>query len=279
VFHVKRKTVLGEGVGSLQAVGLAAGYGVRTVLDDVTVEIRPGTVTAIIGPNGSGKSTLLRCLAGAVPPRRGRVLLGRNTDIHQLSASDRAQHLAFVPQETPMPFAFTVEELLHLSSKPEGARGGVGAAAAHELRILDGLELGPLLSRALPALSGGERQRAAIARGLLQAGPCLLLDEPTSHLDPRHQIGLFRLLKEQAAVGRAVAVVLHDLNQAAQWADHLIGLQEGKIVLDGAMKDSLDAISLSALYQIPIRIRDVDGQRMVTISGYAGPREFNLPLT
>ena len=238
---------------SLVARDLWAGYRRDTVVRAVSCTITPGQMTAVIGPNGSGKSTLVRCLARALPPRRGAVLLD-GADLYALSPRKTAAYLAYAPQETAIGFDFTVRELVALGA--ERAATPTPPLAERVMQALRTLDLEPLAGRSLLTLSGGERQRAAIARALAQSTPYLLLDEPTAHLDLRHQIQLLHLLRRAAREqGRAVLVVLHDLNQAAGYADTLLLLQHGQILAQGAPPAVLTPEQLGQVYQTPVYVK------------------------
>jgi iron complex transport system ATP-binding protein len=230
---------------SLDAENLSVRYGAsRTrALDGVSCTVaRPSQITALVGPNGSGKSTLLRCLAGAQPPTGGRATLDGD-DLRRLRPPALARRLAFVPQTSPIGFAFTVRELAALGNPdPEQVE-----------QALRAMDLWDLADRSLLTLSGGEQQRAAIARALAQDTPYLLLDEPTAHLDLRHQTQVLRLARHLAhEKGSAVLIVLHDLNQASAYADALVLLQRGQVVAAGDVSTVLKPDILGLVYQTSV---------------------------
>lgn len=248
---------------SLIAQALDVAPGRDTFVRNVSCEAIPGQLTVLIGPNGSGKTTLLRCLAGALAPRAGRVLLGGN-DLYRLSPKQVAARLAFVPQNSPIGFAFTVRELVALGAL---APAGQGSQAESVRQALRHLELDALADRSLLRVSGGERQRAAVARGLAQNVSYLLLDEPTAHLDLRHQTRLLRRLQHNAHVdNQAVLAVLHDINLAAAHADTLLLMAEGRIVAQGTPSFVLTLEHLQAAYQTPVWVgrHPVNGRPWVT---------------
>lgn len=232
----------------LEVQGLRAGYGRKLLLDIDALQIHPHTVTAILGPNGSGKSTLLRCLIGELLPRAGSITVAGKA-LRDLSAREVARHIAYVPQESGHAFAFTVRELVQM-----GANLSRTDQKASLEPILGSLDLAALAERNLNALSGGERQRASIARALAQDTPCLLLDEPTAHLDLRHQALLRTILQNEAARGKGVGIVLHDLNFAASFADRIILLSKGKIAAQGTPDEVLEPTSLQPIYGTGIRL-------------------------
>jgi iron complex transport system ATP-binding protein len=230
-------------VKHLRADNATVRYRNRTALEAASLEIQPGSVTAIIGPNGSGKSTLLRCLAGARLPDSGSILLGERP-LRQYRAAELRRLLAFVPQDNPMPFDFTVGELVALSdAAPERVDGA-----------LEAMDIIHLRKRSLVTLSGGERQRAAIARALAQETNYLLLDEPTAHLDLRHQTLLMQAARLRVDQNRAVLLILHDINLGAATADRLILLHQGRILADGSPADVLTARNLTQAYGMTPRL-------------------------
>lgn len=245
---------------SLEAENIVVRFGRREAVRNANCSVTPGTLTALIGPNGSGKSTLVRGLAGALAPQAGTVRLDGD-DLLRLRPAVRAAHMAFVPQSSPVGFDFTVRELVQLGANAARAgRADATAALARErledrvARALAALDLSHLAARSLLTLSGGEQQRAAIARAFAQDTPYLLLDEPTAHLDLRHQSAVLELLRRFAHdEGRGVLVVLHDLNLAAA-ADTLVLLDQGRVVARGTPSDVLTATRLGSVYQTNVHV-------------------------
>jgi len=245
MFHVKQDAT------QLRAENLIVGYGRRDVVDIHELAFLPGTVTSLIGPNAAGKSTLVRALAGALKPRSGSVTIN-GQDIHRMSASSRARRLAFVSQQSEEQFAFTVRELVTL-----GARANAAASRPTGERItaaLDQLDLAPIADRDLLGLSGGERQRAGLARALAQETDVLILDEPTAHLDLRHQSALLTAVRAAASDhGVAVILVLHDLNLAGAFSNRLILLANGRIVADAEPSEVLTLDTIESAYQTKVQ--------------------------
>lgn len=246
----------------LVAEGLRAGYGAgrgagaAPVLDGVSAVVERGRITALLGPNGSGKSTLVRCLARAHKPLAGRVSVDGRDLYSEFSAREAARLVSYVGQENPMPFAFTVDELVRI-----GADAG-GAAKARErvAAAVGAMELERLRTRSVVALSGGERQRASIARALAQGADFLLLDEPTAHLDLRHQAALMTAARDAARQGRGVLLVLHDPNLAAANADQVLLMRDGRVAATGSPAVALTAENLAAVYQTPLRLAPGDAE-------------------
>ena len=248
---------------------LRAGYGGRGVLDGLDVRIPDGELTVIVGPNACGKSTLLRALARLLPATGGRVLLD-GADITRLSTKEVARRMGLLPQSPLAPEGITVADLVGRGRYPhqsvlsswsvEDERAVADAMAA--TNVTD------LAERNVDELSGGQRQRAWIAMALAQETPILLLDEPTTFLDIGHQIEVLELVTRLHQEGRTVVVVLHDINQAARYASHLIAMKDGRIVAEGAPRDIVDAPLLTELFDLRARvIADPDTGAPVVLPG------------
>lgn len=205
-------------------------------LRDVTAALRQGQVTALIGPNGSGKTTLLRALCRLIRPDGGQVLL-EGQSIGEMATRDVARKLAVLPQSPLVPGGITVQELVALGRHPH--RGLVGRLGMEDRAAVDwAMQVtgtARLADRSVDSLSGGERQRAWIAMALAQKTGILLLDEPTTYLDIRHQIETLALVRDlNRRHGLTVGWVLHDLNQAAAYSDHILVLKDGQLVTEGS---------------------------------------------
>ena len=234
----------------LEALAIVAGYGDRTVLRGCDLALRGGELVAIVGPNGAGKSTLLRVLAGLLRPRSGVVRLD-GIELVSLSRAGIAQRIAVVPQVFETLFPFTVREVVALGRTARlglfGRAGPVDVAAVE--RALRDLELDELAPRRIDALSGGERQRAVLAMALAQDADVLLLDEPTVHLDPAHQVATLELVRALAAErGLVVAAVLHDLNLASALASRVVVVADGRIVRDGTPHEVISDELIRAVF-------------------------------
>jgi iron complex transport system ATP-binding protein len=241
------------------------------VLSGLDLELPAGSFTAVVGPNGSGKSTLLRILAGALRPTAGRVtVLG--LDPHHAPARERARHLAYLPQSEPDDVPFTAEELVLMGRFPYQGwlpfdRPEDIAAAERCLALVEATEL---RDRLLPEMSGGERQRVHLARALAQEPRLLLLDEPASSLDLRHQVEIYRLLASLHAEQEVtIVVVSHDLNLPGACVDHVAVLAAGRIGAFGTPAEILRADVLEPIY----RTRILEG----TVPGRSQPILFAAP--
>lgn len=246
----------------LRAENLQVALGATPVLHGVSLELQPGW-TAIVGPNGAGKSTLLRALAGLLAPRAGGVWLdGR--PLQQWSARERAQRIAWLAQQGQAQGDLTVRELVELGRLPQlGLFGAPGPADRRAVdRAMQATECAAWAERSLQQLSGGERQRCLLARALAVQAAVLLLDEPTTHLDPPHQVALVRLMREQARHG-VVLSVLHDLPLALQ-ADRVVVMQAGRIVASGAHDDPQLHAVLAEVFEHAVRIERL-GTRYIAL--------------
>ena len=216
----------------VRSLGVRLGAGADT-LAGVTFRVARGEAVALVGPNGAGKTTLLRALAGLVP-HTGTVLLD-GWPVRAFDARERARRVALVRQQTALGVDFTVREVVALGRAPHvgwAARLGAADLAAVEA-ALAAADLAALAGRSVRRLSGGEAQRVALAQALAQDAPVLLLDEPTAHLDVRHQIDLLARTRALADAGRTVVAALHDLDRAAAFAGRLLVLARGRLVADG----------------------------------------------
>jgi len=249
----------------LEVEDLTFAYDGRAVLRGVSFRLMPGEVLGLIGPNGAGKSTLVRLAAGLLRPGAGTVrLFGRPPG--QWPPRELARHVALVPQGAYIPPTFTVWESAMLGRTPYLGFLGVPREAdrAAARRALEWVGMADQTDRLIGELSGGERQRVLLARALAQEPRCLLLDEPTTHLDIHHQVAVLTLIRRMAVeCGIAVLVVLHDLNLAATFADRLALLVDGALVALGDPKEVLRRERLTAIYGNAVAVfpRPDDGGR------------------
>ena len=231
--------------------GLRLSYGDREVLSDIDMNVRPGERVCLVGPNGAGKSSLLRCLTGLVEPTSGSIAL----DGRPLADIDRdslSRSISVVPGQVDLPFSMRVEEVVMLGRIPHEhpLTGATDADREAAVAAMTRVGIPHLYGRDARELSMGERQLVLVAMALAQSGRLLVLDEPTVHLDLRHQVDVLSLLGRLAIDdGLTILAVLHDLPLAAHFFERLILLDEGRIVADGIPADVIT----------PGRIREVYG--------------------
>jgi iron complex transport system ATP-binding protein len=237
-------------------------HGALVAVDDVTLDIRPG-VTAIIGPNGAGKSTLLAAIGRLVGADAGRITVG-GLDVAATKSRLLARRLAILRQENHLAIRLSVEDLVAYGRFPHGGSGRTADDRAHVDSAIALLDLETVRGRFLDELSGGQRQRAFVAMALAQDTDHLLLDEPLNNLDPRHGVGLMKLLRRLADErGMTVVVVLHDINVAAQYADDIVAMRDGRLVHHGPVSDVVTSERLTGLYDTPARVTHLDGRPIV----------------
>ncbi|QEI06880.1 ABC transporter ATP-binding protein [Pigmentiphaga aceris] len=259
-------TQVSNPIVSLRCTGLAYHHRKKPLVSDIDVDIPSGKLTAVIGPNGAGKSTLLRLLGGLLPATHGAVLLD-DIALDAIPAAERARRIGWLSQFPPAELPLTVLDYVLLGRRP--SLGSFGRASdddmRHVNRALASFDVADMAARPWRELSGGERQRAALARLLAQDAPLWLLDEPTNHIDLKHQALLFRRLREEIDGGRTVVAVLHDLGPAAQAADHVLLMSGGHVIASGPPQDALRADTLSRAYDWPVDVRIDSGRWLVDV--------------
>ncbi|MFI6265011.1 ABC transporter ATP-binding protein [Micromonospora sp. NPDC051006] len=227
----------------LRTENLTLGYDERTVVSNLDVEVPDGRITAIVGANACGKSTLLRGMARLLAPRGGAVYLDGKA-LAELRTLDVAKVLGLLPQTPVAPDGITVADLVARDRYPHQGWFRRWTEHDHEAvaRALEATGSAELINRPIRELSGGQRQRVWVAMALAQDTDLLLLDEPTTYLDINHQVELLRLLRRlNAESGKTIVIVLHDLNLAGRFCDHLIAMADGSIVAEGAPTDVVTA--------------------------------------
>jgi iron complex transport system ATP-binding protein len=235
----------------LAAQGLNVTLAGRLVLRDVTLSLSPGHLVALVGPNGAGKTTLLRALAGLVSSR-GVIDVG-GAALSSLSLRQRARRFAYLPQGHLVHWPLPARDIVALGRYPHGATdparltAGDAEAVLRAMQAADVVEFG---DRRVTELSGGERSRVALARVLAVEAPVILADEPTSSLDPRHQIDVMKALRAAADKGTLVMVVTHDLGLAARFADTVLVLSDGRLVSQGAPTEALSERIMGDVFRI-----------------------------
>ncbi|EGG34966.1 ABC transporter ATP-binding protein [Paenibacillus sp. HGF5] len=243
-------------MNTLEAKGLGLSYGGDFIFENLDLTVPIGKITVFIGSNGCGKSTLLRSMARLLKPQRGSVVLN-GADIASLSTKDVARKLAILPQGPTAPEGLTVMQLVKQGRYPyqswlrQWSREDEEAVTA----ALESTGLTELADRTVDSLSGGQRQRAWIAMTLAQETPLILLDEPTTYLDLTHQIEVLDLLYDlNAKEQRTIVMVLHDINLACRYADHIVAIRDGSIKAEGKPGDIINSDLMQTVFQLPCEI-------------------------
>lgn len=237
-----------SGTPVLQAQAATVRMGERMILDAVDLQLFPGEVVALVGPNGAGKSTLLSALSGDLALESGQILI-HGRELSQWPVLQLARVRAVQTQESRVSFAFSGQDVVRMGRAPWAGTAEEDRdeqIIAHALAATESL---PLAGRTVQTLSGGEKSRVAFARALAQETGLLLLDEPTAPMDIRHQEQLMTLVRQRAAHGASVVVVLHDLTLAAAYADRIVLLDAGRIAASGTPHQVLTETHLEAVYR------------------------------
>lgn len=237
---------------------IAAAYGEREILKDVTLSIHEGEFAGLIGSNGTGKSTLIKCVSGLLSPKRGNITIcGKENS--SLKSQQRAQMVAVVPQSYHVDYDFTVEEIVMMGRNPylsfRQKEGPIDREIVENAMEMTNTE--NFRGRYYNELSGGERQRVVLARAIAQQPKILLLDEPTSALDVHHQIEVMELITRLNREGHmTILAVLHDLNMASRFCQRMIMLQQGTVAVDGTPQEVINRQNMESLYEMKLMIRE-----------------------
>ena len=250
-----------ETINAIEVKGLWAAYEARMIIEEMNLKIPKGDITIIIGANGCGKSTLLKVISRILPAKRGEVRID-GMDIRKEKAEHIAKKVAVLPQTPTCPDAITVRELVSYGRFPY--RKVIRGMSRHDIEQVDwALEktgLTEISGRLVTELSGGQRQRAWIAMTLAQETEMILLDEPTTYLDMAYQLDVLQLLERMNREKQlTIVMVLHDLNEACRFADHIIGLKNGKVVCEGRPADVITRENIREIYGIDAKLVMSDG--------------------
>ncbi|KHT16959.1 Fe(3+) dicitrate ABC transporter ATP-binding protein FecE [Pectobacterium carotovorum] len=252
----------------LTTQNLTAGYGNKRILDGLSLSLPAGKITALLGPNGCGKSTLLKCFAKLLTPESGTIQLN-GKPLSAFSARQLSRHLALLPQQHLTPEGITVRDMVAYGRSPWlSLWGRLSPDDRQRVQLaMEKTHIVDLADKRLTDLSGGQRQRAFLAMLLAQDTPVVLLDEPTTYLDINHQVELMKLLRELNQAGKTVVTVLHDLNQASRYCDHLVMLADGRMMAQGSPHEVMKPELLQRVFSIDAEIHaePVSGQPMCVV--------------
>ena len=236
---------------------LQVGYDDNIIIEQMNLSIPKGKITMIIGSNGCGKSTLLKTVARIITPKKGEVKIN-GMDIKKQAPKEIAKRMAVLPQSPQVPSGLLVKELVSYGRFPyQSAMGGM---KEHDVEVVNwamkSTGIFEFANRPVDSLSGGQRQRAWIAMALAQETDILVLDEPTTYLDMSHQLEILMLLKKLNEEQKTtIVMVLHELNNATKFANHLIGMRKGSVVFEGSPKDVITKDNLRTLYGIEAKLQ------------------------
>ncbi|MDY4349973.1 Fe(3+) dicitrate ABC transporter ATP-binding protein FecE [Pectobacterium brasiliense] len=252
----------------LTTQNLTAGYGNKRILDGLSLSLPAGKITALLGPNGCGKSTLLKCFAKLLTPESGAIQLN-GKPLSAFSARQLSRHLALLPQQHLTPEGITVRDMVAYGRSPWlSLWGRLSPDDRQRVQLaMEKTHIVDFADKRLTDLSGGQRQRAFLAMLLAQDTPVVLLDEPTTYLDINHQVELMKLLRELNQAGKTVVTVLHDLNQASRYCDHLVMLSGGRVMAQGSPHEVMKPALLQQVFSIDAEIHaePVSGQPMCVV--------------
>ncbi len=237
-------------------------YGSTLVVDGVSLEIPRGGLTSIIGPNGAGKSTLLSMISRLMPLDAGTVTVD-GLDVQKTAGVQLARKLSILRQDNSLTMRLTVRELVTLGRFPH-SQGRPGPEDLQKVEeALEFLDLQPLSHRYLDQLSGGQRQRAFVAMVLCQDTEYVLLDEPLNNLDMRHAVEMMKMLRRITTErGKTLVVVLHDINFASVYSDHIVAMKEGRLHTQGPPSQLMSSEVLQSIYDFPIPVHSSNGHQI-----------------
>ncbi|HUV28773.1 MAG TPA: ABC transporter ATP-binding protein [Anaerolineales bacterium] len=240
----------------LRIRSISVSYGEIEILHELSLDVNTGEVVSLIGPNGAGKTTMMRAISGVIPVKSGSVHVD-DEDLSVTPIAERARLLAVVPQARKLPPEYTVQQSVLMGRTPYlGWLGNPSPGDIEKVQwAIDRTRLSELANRRVDELSGGEQQLVLVARALAQDAPVMLLDEPTAHLDLRHQTTILDLVHNLARErGLAVLMSLHDLNLVSIFSDRIALLDDGNILAVGKPKEVINQQYLSKVYQVPLDI-------------------------
>ncbi|MGJ9459490.1 iron ABC transporter ATP-binding protein [Oceanobacillus sp. CF4.6] len=237
-------------------------YNKKNVIEDVSVEIKKGTITSFIGPNGAGKSTLISMISRLIAKDNGAITID-GQDIMHTKNNELAKKISILKQSNAINLKLTIRELVSFGRFPY-SQGKLKKEDNEKIdEAIDYMELGEMQDKYLDELSGGQRQRAHIAMVLAQDTEYILLDEPLNNLDMRHSVQIMKTLRKLVnEMGKTILLVIHDINFASCYSDQIVALKDGKIVKQGRTCDVIDKCVLKEIYDMDIDIKEIDDRRI-----------------
>jgi iron complex transport system ATP-binding protein len=246
----------------IDIVGVTKTYGSAAVVDDVDLRIPAGGITSIIGANGAGKSTLISMVSRLLTAERGTITVDGH-DVAATKSGELARRLAILRQENHIVARLTVRDLVAFGRYPHSRGRHTIVDKAHIEQAIDYLDLGGLTDRYLDELSGGQRQRAFVAMVLCQDTDYVLLDEPLNNLDMSHAVDMMRILRRAAdELGKTIVMVVHDINFASTYSDHIVAMKNGRVLFQGTPAEVIDPEPLREIFGIDVAVHVIDGHRI-----------------
>lgn len=254
----------------LQVDALSFGYKKRTILTDISLTVHKGEMVSIAGPNGTGKTTLIKCLAGIQKPSRGTILIN-GKDAFGMHRRDHARCVGYVPQSSPSKFPITVFEAVLMGRRPYITWKPTQTDFEKTARVIESMNLKDIALRDFDKLSGGQKQKVLLARAISQETDVLLLDEPTSSLDLKHQLEVLEMISSLVKTNQVAAILaMHDLNLASRFSHRVVMMKEGQILCSGTPGEVMTPKNISTVYGVHAIIRQNEGHPYVLPTGTVG---------
>ena len=246
----------------IQVKEISKFFGKKPVIQDVSVDVAPGKITSFIGPNGAGKSTLLSMVSRLLNADTGEVLLDKS-DVRRWKSDDFAKRVSILKQSNYMNVRLTIRELVSFGRFPY-SKGNLKPEDEQKIdEAIEYMNLDDIQHNYLDELSGGQRQRAFIAMVIAQDTDYILLDEPLNNLDMKHSVQIMKILRKLVdELGKTVVIVLHDINFASVYSDHIVALKNGRVVKDGPTNDIINSDALKEIYDMDIPVQEQNGCRI-----------------
>ncbi|MDL4839346.1 iron ABC transporter ATP-binding protein [Aquibacillus rhizosphaerae] len=246
----------------IEIKGLTKQFNKKTVVDDVSVSIQPGTITSFIGPNGAGKSTLLSMVSRLLDADTGEVLLDKN-NVKKWKSTEFAKRVSILRQANFLNVRLTVRELVSFGRYPYSKGRLTAEDNKFVEQAMEYMNLMDMQDQFLDELSGGQKQRAFIAMVIAQDTDYILLDEPLNNLDMKHSVQIMKILRKLVnELGRTVVIVLHDINFASVYSDNIVALKDGKLVKNGPTNEIINPEALREIYDMDIPVQEQNGCRI-----------------
>ncbi|WP_320045558.1 ABC transporter ATP-binding protein [uncultured Desulfobacter sp.] len=254
----------------LQVDALSFGYKKRTILTDISLNVHKGQMVSIVGPNGTGKTTLIKCLAGIQRPRGGSILIN-GKDAFGMHRREHARCVGYVPQSSPSKFPIIVFEAVLMGRRPYITWKPTQIDFEKTARVIESMNLKDIALRDFDKLSGGQKQKVMLARAIAQDTDVLLLDEPTSNLDLKHQLEVLEMISSLVETNQMAAVLaMHDLNLASRFSHRMVMMKEGQVLCSGTPSEVMTPENISTVYGIHAVVSQNEGHPYILPTGTVG---------